>query len=90
MESTNKNRLLIDAVSSARFISQKMSTRLIEKLTSLASCYDKDSLKARIYTADRIKADNRQIYYIMETIKAKGDNLFEAMTEIFNQNITEW
>ena len=73
MESTNKNRLLIDAVSSARFISQKMSTRLIEKLTSLASCYDKDSLKARIYTADRIKADNRQIYYIMETINKAID-----------------
>ena len=66
-------KLLIDAVSSARFINQKMSSRLIEKLTSLASCYDKDSLKARIYTADRIKADNRQIYYIMETINKAID-----------------
>ena len=55
-------KLLIDAVSSARFINEKMSTRLIEKLASLASLYDKMPLKARIYTADRIKSDNRQIY----------------------------
>ncbi|MBR0341657.1 MAG: WYL domain-containing protein [Oscillospiraceae bacterium] len=67
-------KLLIDAVSSARFINQKMSNRLIEKLTSLASFHDKDSLKARIYPSDRIKADNRQIYYIMETINKAIDD----------------
>ena len=27
---------------------------------------------------------------VMASIKGKGENLFEAMTEIFNQNITEW
>lgn len=27
---------------------------------------------------------------VMETIKGKGENLFEAMTGIFNHNITEW
>ena len=42
-------KLLIDAVSSARFINEKMSTRLIEKLASLASLHDKTPLKARIY-----------------------------------------
>ena len=67
-------KLLIDAVSSARFINEKMSTRLIEKLASLASLHDKTPLKARIYTADRIKADNRQIYYIMETINKAIDS----------------
>lgn len=27
---------------------------------------------------------------VMASIKSKGENLFEVMTEIFNQNITEW
>lgn len=66
-------KLLIDAVSSARFITRKMSRQLTEKIASLASTHDRDSLRARIYTADRIKGDNRQIYYIVETINKAID-----------------
>ena len=48
-------KLLIDAVSSSRFISAEKSQQLIDKITTLASVNQRDQLIQRIYTKDRIK-----------------------------------
>ncbi len=61
-------KLLIDAVESSKFITQKKSRQLTEKLTSFASIHDAGMLKRNISIADRIKAGNEQIYYIMDTL----------------------
>ena len=61
-------KLLVDAVSSSRFISAGKSENLIEKLTSLASVYQKAQITPRIFTADRIKTDNLQLYYVVDKL----------------------
>ena len=61
-------KLLIDAVESSKFITQKKSRILIEKLTSIASINEAGKLRRNISIADRVKADNEQIYYIMDTL----------------------
>lgn len=61
-------KLLVDAVSSSRFISAGKSENLIEKLTSLASVYQKMQITPRIFTADRIKTDNPQLYYVVDKL----------------------
>ena len=61
-------KMLVDAVSSARFISAEKSEALIQKLTSLASRYEAKELTAKIFTADRIKADNGKIFLITDVI----------------------
>lgn len=61
-------KLLIDAVESSKFITEKKSRQLTEKLTSLASIHDAGMLKRNISIADRIKAGNEQIYYIMDAL----------------------
>lgn len=61
-------KLLVDAVSSSRFISAGKSEKLIEKLTSLASVYQKEQITPRIFTADRIKTDNLQLYYVVDKL----------------------
>lgn len=61
-------KLLVDAVSSSRFISAGKSENLIEKLTSLASIYQKEQIIPRIFTAERIKTDNQQLYYIVDKL----------------------
>lgn len=61
-------KLLVDAVSSSRFISAGKSENLIEKLTSLASVYQKEQITPRIFTADRIKTDNLQLYYVVDKL----------------------
>ena len=51
-------KLLIDAISSSRFISQSKSNALTKKLTSLANSYDQKNLKRHVYATNRIKASN--------------------------------
>ena len=61
-------KMLVDAVSSSRFISTEKSNVLIQKLTSLTSKYEARELTAKIFTADRIKADNNKIFLITDIV----------------------
>ena len=61
-------KMLIDAVSSSRFIPKKKSDELIKKLVSLASENQSIDLDRHIIATGRAKADNKQIYYIVDTI----------------------
>ena len=61
-------KLLIDAVESSKFITEKKSRVLTEKLTTLAGVNQAASLKRNISIADRVKAGNEQIYYIMDAL----------------------
>ncbi len=61
-------KLLIDAVESSKFITKKKSAVLIEKIHTLTSSGQTSKLKRNNYVADRIKPDNEQIYYIVDTI----------------------
>lgn len=61
-------KMLVDAVSSSRFISAEKSDILISKLTSMTSKYEADGLTAKIFTADRIKADNGKIFITTDVV----------------------
>lgn len=61
-------KLLIDAVESSKFITQKKSRVLTDKLTTLASINEAGQLRRNISIADRVKAGNEQIYYIMDAL----------------------
>ena len=61
-------KLLIDAVSSSRFINREKSTAPIEKLTGMVSRAQAEKIRRHLYAADRVKADNHQIYYTVDAI----------------------
>lgn len=61
-------KLLIDAVESSRFITAKKSESLIRKIHTLTSQGQVSKLRQNNYVVDRIKPDNEQIYYIVDTI----------------------
>ena len=61
-------RMLVDAVSSSRFITKAKSDALIEKLTMLTNEENRASLTARIFTADQIKTTNPRIFQTIDTI----------------------
>lgn len=63
-------KLLVDAVSSSRFISAGKSEVLIDKISSMASNYQKDQIAPRIFISERIKMDNQQLYYIIDSLIA--------------------
>lgn len=61
-------KLLCDAVQSSRFITEKKSHELIEKLGTLASSYQASRLQRQIYVSGRIKSMNESIYYSVDSI----------------------
>ena len=61
-------KLLIDAVESSKFITARKSRTLVRKLTTLASTNEASQLTRNNSIADRVKAGNEQIYYIMDAL----------------------
>ena len=61
-------KLLVDAVSSSRFISAARSEQLIGKLTGMTSVYEQPQITPRIYTDERIKANNPHLYYVIDML----------------------
>ena len=61
-------KLLIDAVQSSKFITEKKSKVLIEKLISLTSETNADKLKRSVHITGRVKSDNEKGYYIVDAI----------------------
>ena len=68
-------KLLIDAVQSSKFITAKKSKVLVEKLTSLASVHQAETLNRNIFFDKSIKPANEKIYYIVD-----------ALNDAINQN----
>ena len=60
--------ILIDAVSSAQFITQDKTDRLIDKLSVLAGRQHKASLTPKVYVSEHTKAQNDKLLYIIEKI----------------------
>ena len=61
-------RLLVDAISSSRFITQRKSDELITKLFTLTSVANAAKLRRHIYVSGRAKSENEQGYYIVDAI----------------------
>ena len=63
-------KLLVDAVQSSKFVTEKKSRALIKKLEGLASGYEATQLQRQVYVADRVKTMNESIYYNVDKIHA--------------------
>jgi len=63
-------KLLMDAVQSSRFITQKKSDALIRKLEGLASIHQAGQLQRQVYVSGRIKVMNESIYYNVDKLHA--------------------
>ena len=72
-------KLLIDAVLSSRYLTEKKSRELIEKLCDQCSIYDAKLLRRDVLVSGRVKSMNETIYYSIDTIQ-------EAIAE--NKQIT--
>lgn len=72
-------KLLIDAVQSSRFLTQKKSRELIEKLCNQCSVHDARLVRRDVVVDRRVKSMNESIYYNVDAIQ-------EAIAE--NRQIT--
>ncbi len=61
-------KLLVDAIQSSKFITEKKSRELIKKLEGQASMYEARQLQRQVYVSGRIKTMNESIYYNVDAI----------------------
>ncbi|MBQ8633242.1 MAG: WYL domain-containing protein [Lachnospiraceae bacterium] len=63
-------KLLIDAIQSSKFITEKKSNELIKKVKGLVSRHQAAQLQRQVYVHGRIKTMNESIYYNVDTLHA--------------------
>ena len=61
-------RLLIDAVTSAGFITPNKTKDLVEKLETLVSVGQAKELVSQVYIDSNSKCDNEEIYYVIDSL----------------------
>ena len=62
-------KLLIDAVQSSRYLTEKKSKELIEKLLTQCNEQDAKLMKRNVLVSGRVKSMNETIYYSVDTIQ---------------------
>ncbi len=63
-------KLILDSVASSKFLSEKKSMDLMNKLEKLVSVHQRQSLKRQIKVAGRVKSMNGSVMYNVDTIHA--------------------
>lgn len=66
-------KILVDAISSSKFITQRKSDELIAKLLTLTNSQNAAKLRRHIYVTGRAKSDNENGYYIVDAINTAID-----------------
>ncbi|SEQ38506.1 Predicted DNA-binding transcriptional regulator YafY, contains an HTH and WYL domains [Lachnospiraceae bacterium NE2001] len=68
-------KILVDAIQSSKFISEKKTKELIKKLEKNVSTYDSQMLDREVKVSGRVKNMNESIYYAIDAIHtALGEN----------------
>ncbi len=62
-------KLLIDAVQSSRFLTEKKSRELIEKLCNQCSVHDAKLMRRDVLVSGRVKSMNESVYYNVDAIQ---------------------
>ncbi len=60
--------LLVDAVQSSRFLTQRTADRLVKKLSALASVHERQALRRRVHVDGRVKSQSDSAFYNVDTI----------------------
>lgn len=61
-------KLLVDAVQSSKFVSEKKTRKLIKKLGSLTNNFDAAKLNRQVFVANRNKTQNENVLYNIDDI----------------------
>lgn len=63
-------KLLVDAIQSSKFITEKQSRDLIKKIEGFASEYEASKLQRQVYVQGRVKTKNESTYKSVDAIQA--------------------
>ncbi len=81
--------ILVDAVSSAQFITQSKTDRLIRKLSVIAGRQYAPALTPHVYVSEHIKAQNDKLLYIIDRIARAIRGKRKIAFKIYNYNTSK-
>lgn len=82
-------KLLMDAVASSKFITEKKSQELMKKLSGLASVNQAASLKRNLSAEGRLKQGNEKIYYIMDAVNEAINRSLKISFKYFQYDVAK-
>ena len=82
-------KLLVDAVQSSKFITEKKSHQLIKKLESLVSIHEAKHLHRQVLITGRIKAMNESIYYNVDMLHEAINSDRQIRFQYYQWNINK-
>lgn len=80
-------KLLVDLVQSAKFITDKKSRELIQKLENLVSRFEAKQLQRQVVMAGRVKTINENIYYNVDKIHEALGKECQIQFQYFQWNL---
>ena len=80
-------KLLVDAVQSSKFITQRKSSELIRKLESQASVHQARQLQRQVYVDRRVKSMNESVYYTIDKLHTAIANRKAVTFKYFEYNV---
>ncbi|MBQ9975208.1 MAG: WYL domain-containing protein [Clostridia bacterium] len=83
---TPELKMLVDAVSSSRFVTAKKTEALIKKLGTLCSDFDAKKLSRRVCLTERVKNANEIIYINIDSIHTAFDESRAVTFKYFKYN----
>ncbi|MDD2371573.1 MAG: WYL domain-containing transcriptional regulator [Firmicutes bacterium] len=82
-------KLLADAVASAKFISEKKSQILLQKLGLLASHHESRQIRRNIMVRNRVKTMNEQVYYNVDAVNQAIAEKKQITFKYFDYNLNK-
>lgn len=80
-------KLLVDAIQSSKFITERKSNALIKKLEKLVSRNEAMKLQRQVYVSGRIKTMNESIYYTVDAIHNAISENRKILFQYFQWNV---
>ena len=79
--------IIIDAIASSKFITEKKSKELITKLEHMVSNYDAKLIDRDVYVSGRVKNMNESIFYTVDAIQNAIANNHRITFQYFSWNV---
>ena len=80
-------KVLVDAIASSKFITQRKSSELIRKLESQASVHQARQLQRQVYVDRRVKSMNESVYYTIDKLHTAIANRKAVTFKYFEYNV---
>lgn len=82
-------KLLVDAVQSSKFVTERKSNELIRKIEHLGSIHEGRQLQRQVYVSGRIKTMNESIYYNVDEIHSAINSNVKIRFQYFQWNVNK-